>query len=134
MFATSERVRPCSARCSPRLVGRVTISSPSTCSTVMSRWILSNSSPRGPLTVTRSGSIATVTPAGTGMGLRPIRLMPASPHLRHDLATDALAARLVTGHDALGRRDDRRAEATLDLRDLAVADVRTLARTRHPLD
>ena len=37
----------------------------STCSTAMSRWIRSDSSPLGPLTVTLSGSIAMVTPAGT---------------------------------------------------------------------
>src|SRR5215218_2804130 len=94
----------------------------------------SESSPRGPLTVTRSGSIATLTPAGTGMGLRPIRLMTCSPHLRHDLATEARSARLVTGHDAMGRRDDRRAEPTLDLRDVGVVDVGPLAGTGHPLD
>ena len=39
----------------------------------MSCGIRSDSSPLGPLTVTRSGSIAIVTPAGTGMGCLPIR-------------------------------------------------------------
>src|SRR6185436_9302811 len=134
MFATSERVSPCRARCSPRSVGRVTTSSSPSCATVMSRWMRSWSSPFGPLTVTRSGSIATVTPAGTGMGLRPMRLMLRSPHLRHDLATEARSARLVTGHDAMGRRDDRRAEPTLDLRDVGVVDVGPLPGARDALD
>src|ERR1700744_3556919 len=116
MLATSERVSPCRARCSPRLVGRVTSSSSPTRSTRMSRWMRSKSSPLGPLTVTRSGSIATVTPAGTLMGCLPILDIAAQwlPDPRHDLAADAPLAGLVTGHDALGRRDDGGAHAALD--------------------
>ena len=38
----------------------------------------SDSSPLGPFTVTRSGSIETVTPAGTGMGCLPMRDMARS--------------------------------------------------------
>src|SRR2546421_7060117 len=127
MFATSVRVRPCSARCSPRSVGRVTISSSPCCSTLISRLTRSDSSPLGPLTVTRSGSIAIVTPDGMGMGRFPIRDMALTksclPDLRHDFAADALLARLVTGHDALGSGDDRRAHAALDARDVPVVDV-----------
>src|SRR3954467_4212494 len=116
MFATSERVSPCRARCSPRSVGRVTrISSPS-CATLMSRGMRSDSSPLGPCTRTTSGSTVTVTPEGTAMGFLPIRLMAAcSPDLRHDLAADALLARLLSGHDAVGRRDDGGAHPALDL-------------------
>ena len=44
----------------------------------MSRCTRSVSSPLGPLTVTRSGSIETVTPAGTVMGCLPIRDMACS--------------------------------------------------------
>src|SRR3712207_3659359 len=130
MLATSERVRPCSARCSPRSVGRVTLSTPSSpCSTPMSRWIRSDSAPRGPVTCTTSGSIFTVTPSGTGMGFLPIRLI-RSPDLRHDLAADLLAARVVTGHDALRRREDGGAQAALDLGDLVGRDVVALAGAR----
>src|SRR5215218_3185572 len=43
--------------------------------------------------------------------------------LRHDLAADARLARLVAGHDAARRRDDRRAHAAEDLRHLVGADV-----------
>jgi len=41
----------------------------------MSRGTRSDSSPFGPFTLTRSGSIEIVTPAGTGMGCLPIRDM-----------------------------------------------------------
>src|SRR5512142_15946 len=116
MFATSERVSPCRARCSPRSVGRVTVISSPSCATVMSRWMRSESSPFGPCTRTTPGSIVTVTPLGTGMGLRPMRDMRL-PDLRDDLAADALLAGLVARHDTAGRRDDRGAHAALDLAD-----------------
>src|ERR1044071_3886667 len=132
MLATSERYRPCMARCSPRSVGRETVMTFSFCSTVMSRWMRSTSSPRGPLTRTDSGSMATVTPAGPSMGLRRIRLM-ALPNLRHDFAADAAATGLVAGHDALGRRDDGGAHAAEHLGDAGGGDVVALARTRCAL-
>src|SRR3954447_15395211 len=130
MFATSERVRACRARCSPRSVGRVTLSSSPSCATLMSRWMRSESSPLGPCTRTTPGSIVTVTPLGTGMGFRPMRDMPL-PDLGHDLATDALLACLVTGHDAVGRRDDGGAHAALDLAHAVGAGVVALAGARH---
>src|SRR5215207_2973419 len=131
MLATSERVSPCRARCSPRSVGRVTLSSSPSCATVMSRGMRSESSPLGPCTRTTPGSIETVTPDGTGMGLRPMRDMATwSPDLCHDLATDALLARLVAGHDAVGRRHDRGAHAALDLAHALRAGVVALAGSR----
>src|SRR5690348_15509893 len=142
MLATSVRVSPCSARCSPRSLGRVTTSwsppSPSSrgdCFTVISRGMRSDSSPLGPLTVTRSGSIATVTPAGTGIGCLPIRDIAflGLPDRRHHFAADALEAGVVPGHHAGGRRDDRGAHAALDPRDVVVVDVRALARARDAL-
>src|SRR3954451_2384958 len=132
MLATSDRVRPCRARCSPRSVGRETRSWPSSCLTVMSRCTRSLSAPRGPLTWTTSGSMATVTEAGTGMGLRPMRLM-RSPDVGDDLAADARLAGLVAGHHAVGGGHDRGPHAAEDLGDLRVADVRALAGARHAL-
>src|SRR5688572_15792110 len=129
MFATSERVRPCSARCSPRSVGRETRRFPSCSSTPMSRFLRSDSAPRGPVTWTTSGSTFTVTPVGTGIGLRPIRLI-GLPDLRHDFAADLLLAGLVARHDAARGGHDGRAEAALDLRDLRPGDVAALAGTR----
>src|SRR4051812_38609211 len=130
MLKTSERVSPCRARCSPRSVGRLTRSSPSACSIVMSRWTRSESSPFGPVTRTTSGSTVTVTPSGTGMGCLPIRLTTRSPDLRHDLAADALLARLVAGQNAGRRRDDRGAHAALHLGDAVGGHVAPLARAR----
>src|SRR5436190_1260092 len=86
MFATSERVRPCSARCSPRSVGRETTTVSPSWATSMSRGMAVESSPLGPLTRTLPGSIATVTPLGTGMGCLPMRDILSSPDLREDLA------------------------------------------------
>src|SRR5947209_18367764 len=131
MFAISVRVSPCSARCSPRSVGRVTRISPSTCSTLMSRGTRSDSSPFGPLTVTRSGSIATVTPDGTAMGCLPIRDM-ALPDPSHDLAADALAPGDVSGHHSPRGGDDGRAHPALDPRDVLAVHVRAAAFPRHP--
>src|SRR3954470_7316652 len=131
MFAISERVRPCRARCSPRSVGRVTTISASCCSTAMSRGLRSSRLPRGPLTRTTSGSIETVTPLGTGMGCFPIRLIENElPDVGHYFAANALPARLVARHDALGGRDDRGAHAALDLGDLAAVHVRAPAGLR----
>ena len=67
----------------------------------MSREMRSDSSPLGPFTRTDSGSIATVTPAGTGMGCLPILDISRLPDLRQDLAADARGARVVAGHHAV---------------------------------
>src|SRR6185437_5650070 len=137
MFATRVRVRPWSARCSPRSVGRVTTSSSPCCSTLISRLMRSVSSPFGPLTVTRSGSIAIVTPEGMGMGRLPIRDIAAEnglPDLRHDLAADATLARLVAGHNSARGRDDGCAHPALNARNVGVVDIRALARPRNALD
>src|SRR5207245_2748373 len=129
MFATSERVRPCSARCSPRSVGRVTSSCSPSCVTVMSRGMRSSSSPLGPFTRTCSRSIATVTPAGTGIGCLPILDTP-SPDLGEDLAADAGRTSIVTGHHAARGRDYGRAHAAQHAGNLLGVDVRAPARTR----
>src|SRR6478752_10185259 len=78
MFAIRVRVRPCSARSSPRSVGRVIVTVPSSCAICMRCGTSWRSSPFGPETVTRPGSIETSTPAGTSMGLFPMRLMTGS--------------------------------------------------------
>ena len=75
MFAISERVSPCRARCSARSVGRVTSSLPSSWTTSIARFLRSSRLPRGPFTRTTSGSTVTVTVEGTGMGFLPMRDM-----------------------------------------------------------
>src|ERR1700720_4781487 len=130
MFATSVRVSPCSARCSPRSVGRLTTSYSPSWMTSMSRWMRSESSPLGPLTRTDSGSIEMVTPAGTGIGCLPILDIAQLPDLRQDLAADSGSARVVTGHDAVRGGDDRCAHPPKHLRDVLRVDVRALPRSR----
>src|SRR4051794_21996293 len=140
MLATSERVSPCRARCSPRSVGRLTSSSSPCCSTAMSRGMRSVSSPLGPLTRTSSGSIDTVTPDGTGMGFLPMRLMVlgvgggTSPDVGHDLAADARVAGLVAGHHTPRGGHDRGPHAAEDLGDLGVPDVMALPGARDALE
>src|SRR5215212_4034651 len=124
MFAIRLRVRPWSARCSPRSVGRLTRIWSSSCATVMSLFTRSWSSPLGPFTRTSSGSMATSTPDGTAIGCLPIRLMsPCSPDPRHELAAHALAGGVVAGHHATGGGHDRRAHPALDTRDRAGGHV-----------
>src|SRR6185436_12884635 len=133
MLAISVRVSPCSARCSARSVGRLTSSWPSSWRTSMARALRSKRLPRGPATRTTSASIVTVTESGTGMGLRPMRDM-RSPDLGDDLAADARLARVVAGHHAVGRGDDRGAHAAEHLRDVRGVDVGPLARARDAPD
>src|SRR6185437_9654733 len=101
----------------------------------MSRLTRSDSSPLGPFTVTRSGSIATVTPAGTGMGCLPMRDIASDglPDLRHHFAADALDAGLVAGHAPLAGRHDRGAHAALNPRDVGVVDIRAMPGARDAL-
>src|SRR5687768_14885241 len=126
MLATSERVRPCRARCSARSVGRLTRSSSPSCTTSMSRLLRSNRSPRGPATRTTSGSTVMLTPVGTGMGFLPIRLI-GLPDVRDDFAADALLAGLVAREDAVGGGHDGGAHAAQHLGDVLGVDVGPLA-------
>src|SRR3954454_18616145 len=132
MFATSERVRPCRARCSARSVGRRTSSCPSSWTTSIARFLRSSRLPRGPVTRTTSGSTVTVTVEGTGMGFLPIRDIWGLPDLGDDLATDARLASLVAGHHAVRRGQDGRAHAAQDLRDALGIHVASLTGTGHP--
>src|SRR4051794_13085274 len=117
MLAMRLRVRPCSARCSPRSVGRVTTIWSSSCFTVMSGLTRSSSSPLGPLTFTRPRLASTSTPSGTGIGCFPIRLT-GSPHPRDELPAHAGAPGVVAGHYSARGGDDGRAHAAQDLGDI----------------
>src|SRR5687768_9024777 len=111
MLATRLRVRPCSARSSPRSVGRATTSSASFCSTDIRCGICCESSPSGPFTITRPGEIATETPAGIAMGLLPIRLTLLSPNEANDFAADTELLRAPARDEAVGRGHDGGAHA-----------------------
>src|SRR6478752_7150691 len=125
MLAIRLRVRPCSARCSPRSVGRAIVTSPSACSTFMSVERLWLSSPFGPLTATWPGAISTVTASGREIGFLPILLIArsSSPDVGDDLAADALFLRLVSGHHSARGADDRGACSAGHPRHVFVVDV-----------
>src|SRR6185312_5874889 len=137
MFATSVRVRPCSARSSPRSVGRFTVTTPSACSIFIRAGTSCCSEPRGPATATRAGSIVTVTPSGIGMGALPILLTVVkaafSPDEGHDLAADAALLR-GAARDETGRgREDRDAHPAEYARKAVLPGVDPTARLRHAL-
>src|SRR6476660_252839 len=136
MFAISVRVRPCSARSSPRSVGRVTVTVPSSCAICIRCGTSWRSSPFGPATVTRPGSTETITPAGTSMGRFPIRLMirlSAVPDETDDFAADALGFGGAARDDTAGRGQDRGAHAAEHARQTILARVDAAARLRDPL-
>src|SRR5215204_4865448 len=133
MFAMRVRVRPCSARSSPRSVGRVTVIEPFSCSIFIrcgTTWV---SSPSGPLTITRPGESETFTPAGTSMGCLPIRLI-SLPNEANDLSADAALLRRPAGDDARGRRQDRRPHPAEHPRKPVFARVDAAARLGDPLE
>src|SRR3954471_15970952 len=137
MFATSERVRPCSARSSPRSVGRFTTSVPSSCSICIRAGTFWVSSPRGPFTWTRPGEIATLTPAGTSIGCLPIRLMamaPGSPDEAEDLAADTLLLGGAARDEPRGGGQDSGAHATEDAGKAILAGIDAASRLRDALD
>src|SRR6185437_13551524 len=132
MFATSVRVRPWSARSSPRSVGRVTTTSPSRCSIFIRAGTCCCSVPSGPATATRAGSIVTVTPSGTGMGALPILLI-ALPDEGHHFAADP-ALLCGAARDETGRgREDRDAHPAEYARKAVLPGVDPTARLRHAL-
>src|SRR3954452_11320280 len=115
MLATSVRVSPCRARSSPRSVGRATLMTSSACSICIRAGTIRDSSPIGPLTCTRPGEIATVTPLGSGIGFLPIRLI-VLPHEADDFAADALFLGGPTRDHAPGSRQDSRSHPAQDPR------------------
>src|SRR5947207_1121338 len=133
MFATSVRVSPCKERSSPRSVGRLTTSRPSSFSTWIRTGICWMSSPSGPATWMRPGKIATLTLVGSSMGALPIRLM-ALPDEADDLAADALFLGGAVGDHAGRRGQDRRAHSAEDARQTVLARVDAAARLGHALE
>src|SRR4051794_12713826 len=133
MFAIRLLVSPCSARCSPRSVGRATVRVPSsiaTCMSVLTCWL---SSPFGPFTATAPGLTSISTPSGISIGFLPIRLISCSPDVRDDLAADAPLPGLVAGHDAARGRHDRGAHASEDARNRVLGDVAAAAGAGDPV-
>src|SRR6266480_734326 len=122
MFAISERVRPCSARSSPRSVVRLTTTELSCISPFIPAGTCWFSSPSGPFTITRPGEIDTDTPGGSSIGCRPIRLT-GSPDEADDLAADAALGGGARRDQAVGRGQDCRAHPTEDAREAVLAGI-----------
>src|SRR6266550_1910144 len=133
MFATSERVRPCSARSSPRSVGRLTRSCPSSFSISIRTGTFWVSSPSGPLTVTRPGSTATLTPSGIAIGCLPIRLI-GSPDEADDLAADSPLLRGLARDQTARGGEDCRAHPPEDARQAVLPSVHAPARLRDAFE
>src|SRR5947207_1653626 len=134
MFAIRDRVRPWSARSSPRSVGRVTVITPSDCSTFMRAGTSCVSSPSGPLTITRPGDSDTLTLVGSSMGCFPIRLIRSLPDEAHDFAADSLLFRGACGDQSSRRRQDRHAHSAEHARQAVLAGIDTAAGLGHPLE
>src|SRR6185295_1648090 len=133
MFARCARVAPAVMRaCCPSYL---MASFFSCCSTVMPLATASDSSPLAPLTLTTLAATEAVTPVGSSTGRFATRLICFS--LGHDAEHFAALPDgpcLFVGHHALGRGNDRGAEAALDLRQLGLAAVDAQAGTRHALE
>src|SRR4051812_20211029 len=77
-------------------------------------------------------SIEAVTPAGTGTGFLPMRLI--SEHLCQHFAADILLARFRVGQNAARRRDDGDAQAVADPGKLLRTRIDATARLRDARD
>src|SRR5688500_14261980 len=131
MLATSVRLRPCSERWRGSSLGRSTSSSPSSRRMITSPCSVRVSSPLGPFTRTVLPSSCTSTPAGTGIGLLPIRdisIISPLPDEGDDFATDLGRAGLTVGHHAPGGAQHGHAQAVAHARDLL--DPHVLAQPR----
>ena len=126
MLFTRVRDRPHMARARVVSSRGAKESAPPSCLTTISSLTVQESSPLGPFTDTVWPSSVTVTPAGMAMAFLPIR--DISVHPAEDFAADIGVAGGGVGHDALGRRQDRDAEAVLHR--LQVGDRRIDAAAR----
>src|SRR5215207_1064565 len=133
MFAIRLRVRPCSARSSPRSVGRLTTIVLSACSTCMRAGTCWVSSPSGPFTITRPGESETDTPAGSSMGCLPIRLI-GSPDEADDFSADSLLGRGSARDQTVGGGQDRDAHPAEDARQPVLARIDAASWLRDPLE
>src|SRR6202007_571161 len=121
MLFTSWRMVPLMALASRDSLAGAKLSLPLSLLTLTRADWASDSVPPVPLTEIWSSLIATSTPAGTAIGIFPIRdifgysFNAASGHVAQHFTTDTGGARLAVGHHALGRGDDGHAQAVLDL-------------------
>src|SRR6185436_9308814 len=132
MLARCARIRPCLARFWRSSSARRTVILSASVLIDTPVGIAFDSSPFGPLTLTRPGFCESVTPFGNGRIFRPIRLMAPVPlpNFAEELAAQAFLAGGPIGHQPLRRRQDRDAQARPHLGYRAVANVHPLSGPR----
>src|ERR1700704_665395 len=126
MLATRVRVSPCMERCSRPSEGRSQTTVPSATLTAIWAGRDRSSVPLGPVTLTWLALTSTWTPAGTGIGSFPIRLIgssPLSPDVAQHFAAKAGAQRLASAHHALAGAEHYQAKAAENARDLGLARI-----------
>src|SRR5688500_2963439 len=125
MFAITDRVVPCSALWPGSSDGRVTVISPFSRASAISRCISRSSSPFGPFPFTRWPSIVPGTFLGTAIGPFPRRDIAwnSLPDEGEQLAAGARLPRLTVGHQPLRRPQDRHPEPVAHARHLGGADI-----------
>src|SRR5512140_247233 len=133
MLLTSVRVRPWSCLWVLVSLGRVTTMSSPSRLTPISGWRSRSRLPLGPDTVMWRPSMSTSTPAGTGIGSRPIRDI-GLPDVRQDFTAELGLAGLGAGHDPLAGADDDDAESAQNSRDVGLAGVHPEPGLADPLE
>src|SRR6516162_9031643 len=136
-FATRARASPCTARCSSE--ARFTFRTPSRCSNETPFGMATLNLPLGPCTSTFSEPRAIFTPAGTGIGLFPIRDIfnqpqqsvlsetAKLPNLAKQFAADLVLARDAAAHQSLRGRKNTDAQPADHRLDLVRTDIAALA-------
>src|SRR5947209_6825840 len=135
MLAISVRDRPCSDFDSRSSSGRTTAIVPSSARlTVIGSATTWRRVPLGPFTVTFWPSMVMSTPDGTGTGSFPIRLMVVvlSPDVGENFSAYSALGCLTVGEQAVGRRDDRDAQAAEDAGHAGGLRVDAQAGLGHP--
>src|SRR5215207_2586390 len=104
-------------------------------STLISSGHVKLNSPLGPFIVTFWPATVAVTPDGITTGFLPMRDIGSFlEHVAENLAAHVLFAGPRVGHHALGRRQDRHAEAVGHVGEIAHRLVDATAGLRHALD
>src|SRR5579864_5923683 len=136
MLARCARVAPALVRASPGSENLIS-SFFSVCTTDTPALSGRLSEPLAPLMVTAAPATVAVTPAGNSTGdlaILDMMLCSISGDDAQDFPALPRGARLAVGHHALGGRDDHRAHAAEDLRQLVLAAVNAQARTADTLE
>src|SRR5580700_3316540 len=139
MLASSLRVSPCNERSRLLSVGRLTVRTESSTSTLNPAGTSISSLPLGPSNRTRRPSIVALTPLSSGTGSFPIRDITSTlinpetaaspgrrlflPYRQQHFAADFFAPRFAVGHHSQGSRNHVDAKTGANLRHLGASRV-----------